>query len=218
MGAFKAQPHNLSPHSFSKTSLFKVPSRPNSYMMDKYRGLIHLFRQSEKEDPGDSPGQQPEELHPFQPAQDGEWQSWASGLMAAASLAPSHPIPSHPNPTHGDMARDRTEEGPGTHPTALCSIPWGIPGLSLPGERRAGLCSPACQLWLCSLFARCSHGLDTTAGTHQWPLPQNTEGTCSHPHLGWACCRCSAQHIAWSTPWNIPLFLPFVLRLDLQIL
>ena len=52
---------------------------------------------------------------------------------------PSHPIPSHPIPSHRDMARDRMEEGPGTHPTALCSIPWGIPGLSLPGL--------ACVLW-----------------------------------------------------------------------
>ena len=125
---------------------------------------------------------------------------------------PSHPIPSHPIPSHPipwGHGRDRTEEGPGTHPTALCSIPWGIQGLSLPGEHRAGLCSPASpaapQLWLGSLFARCSHGPDTRTGSCPWPRPQSTEGTCSHPHLGWACCHCSAQHSTWSTPWNLPL-------------
>ncbi|XP_063281099.1 uncharacterized protein LOC134565441 [Prinia subflava] len=131
--------------------------------------------------------------------------------MAAASLAPSHPTPSHVN-----RPMDRMEEGPGLpSPQWPCSIPWGIPGLSLPAEPRAGLCSLASptapQLWLRSLFARCSHGPDKGAGARPWPLPQDTEGTCSHPHLGWGCSHCSAQHRAWSTPWNVSLFPVLVL-------
>nr|XP_041569393.1 uncharacterized protein LOC115492478 isoform X3 [Taeniopygia guttata] len=57
-------------------------------------------------------------------------------------------------------------------------MPWGGAGLSLPGQRRAGLCSPASpaapQLGLRSLFARCSRAAHTRAGTHPWPLPQNS--------------------------------------------
>ncbi|XP_056351730.1 maestro heat-like repeat-containing protein family member 6 [Oenanthe melanoleuca] len=40
-------------------------------MVGKLLHLLEVFRAKEKEDPGVSPQQQPEELHPFQPMQDG---------------------------------------------------------------------------------------------------------------------------------------------------
>ncbi|CAN8174134.1 unnamed protein product [Coccothraustes coccothraustes] len=93
--------------------------------------------------------------------------------------------------------------------------PLGTWGLSLLEERRAGLCSlasPAApQLWLRSLFARCSQGAGSRAGPPPWLLPQSSAGTCGHPHLSWACWHCSAWLRARSRPWNVPLFPHFLL-------
>ena len=91
MGVFKAQLHGFLPYSFSMSSLFKMPLRTNWDMVGRFLSLLEEFRGKEKKGLGVSPAQHPEELDPFQPKQDGEWQSWATGLMAAASLAPSHP-------------------------------------------------------------------------------------------------------------------------------
>lgn len=39
----------------------------------------------EEEGPGAAPAQQPAEVEQFQQPQEGEWQSWAPGLVPAAS-------------------------------------------------------------------------------------------------------------------------------------
>ena len=52
----------------------------------------------EEESPGAGPAQGTEEVVPFQAVQEGEWQSWASGLVLHPAWA--HPIPSHPIPCH----------------------------------------------------------------------------------------------------------------------
>nr|XP_041573428.1 uncharacterized protein LOC121470248 [Taeniopygia guttata] len=176
------------------------------------------WMEEEEGSPAAAPAQETEEVVPFHPPQEGEWQSQAAGLVPSASLAPSHPIPSHPVLSHplgmcpwtgGKRAWADTPQWP-------CSIPWGILGLSLPGERRAGLCSPASpaapQLWLRSFFARGSPGPHRREETRPWPLLQNPDGACSHPHLGWACCHCSAQQHIWSTPWLLALLLQLVCK------
>ncbi|XP_039237327.1 skin secretory protein xP2-like [Pipra filicauda] len=51
------------------------------------------LKEGEEEGPGAAPSQQPEEAEQPQPLQEGEWQSWAPGLVAAARWASCHPIP-----------------------------------------------------------------------------------------------------------------------------
>ena len=55
--------------------------------------LAWLEEKEEEEDPGAAPAQETEEVVPFHPPQEGEWQSWAAGLEPAANLVPSHAIP-----------------------------------------------------------------------------------------------------------------------------
>ncbi|XP_039234773.1 uncharacterized protein LOC113996478 isoform X1 [Pipra filicauda] len=43
------------------------------------------LKEGEEESPGPAPAQHPEDVEQFQPLQEGEWQSWATGLVAAAT-------------------------------------------------------------------------------------------------------------------------------------
>ncbi|XP_032549761.1 uncharacterized protein LOC116789723 [Chiroxiphia lanceolata] len=51
------------------------------------------LKEGEEEGPGAAPSQQPEEAQQSQSLQEGEWQSWAPGLVATARWASCHPIP-----------------------------------------------------------------------------------------------------------------------------
>ena len=86
--------------SFSEASVSKVPSRLDSGMVGRVLSLFKMLPGKKKHGPAAASAQQPQEPEQLQLLQDGEWQSWAAGLVLTASLAPSHPIPSHPIPSH----------------------------------------------------------------------------------------------------------------------
>ena len=86
---------NCATLSFSETSVSKVPLRSHSGMVGRVLSLFKMLWEKKK-GPAAAPEQQPQEPEQLQLLQDGEWQSWAAGLVLTTSLAPSHPIPSHP--------------------------------------------------------------------------------------------------------------------------
>ena len=85
--------------SFSEASVSKVPLRSHSGMVGRVLRLLKMLW-GKKKGPAAAPEQQPQEPEQLQLLQDGEWQSWAAGLVLTASLAPSHPIPSHRHGLH----------------------------------------------------------------------------------------------------------------------
>ena len=103
--------------------LRQEPSRPGlSGMAERTPSMPRLVGEEEEEDKGAgaAPAWQPdEEKEEVQPLQACEWLSWATELVAAAALAPSHPPWASPG-----------KEGMGLPPTARprpCSMHWVPP-------------------------------------------------------------------------------------------
>ena len=107
----------------------------------------------EEEEAAATSAQQPQELEQVQLLQEGEWQSWAAGLVPAASLAPCQAMP-------WDMPLGSSEEALGLKPLAAILHPWAIPGLSLPGNAGLGC---ALRPLLHSLIPGSSHSLSGAA-------------------------------------------------------
>ena len=134
--------------------------------------VVGKEEEEEKKGAGAAPAWQPDEVEEVQPLQAGEWLSWATGLVAAAGLAPSHPLWTSPG-----------KEGMGLFPTAglwPCSIHWAPPAPS--GGRRDGAQCPHQPLsrgWPCLG----SVGL----GCVLQPLPQPLSSACalSLPDADW---------------------------------
>lgn len=118
--------------------LWQEPSRPGlGGMAERPPSVPRLawlgWEEEEEEGTEDAPAFQPDEVEEVQGLQAGEWLSWAMGPVAAAGLAPSHPLWTSP-------AKEGKKGGPGPFPMAgrrPRSIHWAPPAPTC-GQRDGG--------------------------------------------------------------------------------
>ena len=108
--------------SFSKASVSKVPLSSDSGMVGRVLSLFKMLPGTKK-GPAAVPAQQPQEPEQLQPLQDGEWQSWAAGLLLTASLAPCHAMPCHAMPCHAMPCHAMPCHAMPSHPIPSHPIP-----------------------------------------------------------------------------------------------